>query len=82
MLFLFHRRPSGRATADLDTLESRFAPVHDEDAEALGHPFLDILGVRRNTTGYVELDAGGQDFLDRSLVSDRVGYALAVFIAA
>src|SRR5207247_794439 len=67
----------GRLAADVDGFESRVAPVHDEDAEALLHPRLDVAGVRRIAARDLELLARGEHLLNRVLVRAGVDDALA-----
>src|SRR5207244_130751 len=55
--------------ADAHRLETRLAPVHHEDAEALFHPQLDVVGIGRKPARYVEFPTRRQHLLNRAFPS-------------
>src|SRR5262245_12270241 len=63
--------------SDLDSLEPRLTPVHDEDAEALLHARLDVGSSRRISAGTLEFLARCEHLLYRVFVRDRVDNAFA-----
>src|SRR6266536_1260812 len=82
---LTRSRMSGRLAASglaskVDGLETSVAPVHDEDAEALLHAHLDVVGVRGKAARHFEFLARREHLLDGVLPTRLIEHALAFLV--
>src|SRR4051812_32658783 len=78
-------RMSGRLAAsglpsEIDRLEAGVAPIHHEDAEALLHPRLDVVRVRRKPARHLEFLARREHLLNRILPARLIEHALALLV--